>query len=185
MKVVGAAITILGLASVCLAAFAPPQEQSVPPTAPQPGFTITRHGSILFEADIAAPEENSASRVLLTETIEIAGVRNGQSWLGFVHAFADSTAHALLDAIPASASRKKGKVIVEFTLHHGGGLNGAVSIAHSSGDPSVDAAARLAIAKSSPFHALPEDFSATTAQLRVTFAYNRPHPLPPQNGTSP
>jgi TonB family protein len=165
------------------ASFARSQEQSaVPSTAPQPNFTITRHGTIVFEANIAAPDENSVSRIVLTETIEIGGVKNGQGWVVFVHAFANSTARALLDAMPASANRKKGKVIVEFTLHHDGSLNGAVSIAHSSGDLSVDAAARLAVAKSSPFHALPEDFSAPAAQLRVTFAYIHPHPLPPTGG---
>jgi TonB family protein len=184
MKVVRVAIPILSVALVYLPAFARPQDQSVPSTAPQPNFTITRHGTILFEANIAAPDENSVPRVVLTETIEIGGVKNGQGWIEFVHAFADSTAHALLDTMPAPASRKKGKVIVEFALHHDGGLNGAVSIAHSSGDPSVDAAARLAVAKSAPFHALPGDFSAATAQLRVTFAYNHPHPLPPSGGGS-
>ncbi len=174
-------------AAACLLLFAPsralaqPQQErpGVPPPAAEPNFTITRHGTIVFDADIAAPEPGSGSRVLLSESIEISGVKHSQGWLDFVHAFAASTSRTLLDAMPPSASAKKGKVIVAFALRRDGSVEGAVSIAHSSGDASVDDAARLAIAKAAPFGALPSDFSRALAQFRVTLAYNHPHPLPP------
>jgi TonB family protein len=164
----------------------PPQQErpGVPQGADEPNFTVTRHGDILFEASVAAPDEGSASRVMLTETIEISGVKSGQGWIDFIHAFAATTGRALLDAIPASESGKKGKVIVEFALHRDGGVEGAVSLVHSSGNPSIDDATRLAVAKSAPFRALPQDFPNAVAHLRVTFAYNHPHPLPPPAGPS-
>jgi TonB family protein len=160
------------------------ERPGVPPPAAEPNFTITRHGTILFEANIAAPGPGSESRVLLTESIEISGVKAGQGWLDFIHGFAASTSRTLLDAMPPSASAKKGKVIVAFALRRDGALDGAVSIAHSSGDPSVDDAARLAIAKAGPFGALPQDFPRALAQFRVTLAYNHPHPLPPADGAA-
>jgi TonB family protein len=153
----------------------------VSPGVAEPGVTLTRHGSIIFEADVAAPEEGG-SRVLLKENIEIAGVNSAQGWIEFIHAFAGTTARALLDAIPSSASGKKGKVTVGFDLRRDGGLNGAVSVEHSSGNPSIDAAAQLAVAKSAPFGALPQEFANAVAEFRVTFAYNHPHPLPPPSG---
>ncbi|MGC1107365.1 MAG: TonB family protein [Candidatus Acidiferrales bacterium] len=165
-------------------ALAPPQQErpGVPQPAGEPNFTVTRHGDILFEANVAAASAGSPSRVMLTETIEISGVKNAQGWIEFIHAFADATARALLDAIPASASKKKGKVIAVFALDRDGGVEGAVSLMRSSGDPSIDDATRLAIAKSAPFHALPQDFPDAIARFRVTFAYNHPHPLPPTGG---
>jgi TonB family protein len=178
--------TLFMLALACSPTFLLPQQErpGVPSGAAEPGVTLTRHGNIVFEADIAAPEPGVGSRVVLKENIEITGVKDAEDWLGFVHSFADSTGHALLDAMPASASRKKGKIIVEFGLRRSGSLNGAVSVTHSSGDESIDADTRLAIAKSAPFPALPDTFPNAVAQFRVTFAYNHPHPIPPSVGTS-
>ncbi|MGB6877575.1 MAG: energy transducer TonB [Candidatus Acidiferrales bacterium] len=160
------------------------ERPGVPQPAGEPNFTVTRHGDILFEANVAAASAGAASRVMLTETIEISGVKNAQDWIEFIHAFAGATARASLDAIPASASKKKGKVIAVFALHRDGGVEGAVSLVRSSGDPSIDDATRLAIAKSAPFPALPQDFPDAVARFRVTFAYNHPHPLLSQAGAS-
>lgn len=154
----------------------------MPQGAAQPSFSLTRHGTIEFEADVRAP---GSSRVILKESIEISSVKNKAGWDEFIAAFADSTSRAWLDAIPSSADTKKGKVIAGFALRRNGALDGALSISHSSGDPSIDAATRLAIAKSAPFHQLPASFLPSIAQLRVTFAYNHPHALPPAgNGGS-
>lgn len=160
------------------------ERPGVPEGAAQPNFTITRHGDILFEANIAASDATLASRVMLTETVEIYGVRTSQGWLDFVHAFAASTGRALLDALPPATSSKKGKITVTFSLRHDGSMAGSVSVEHSSNQPLVDDATRLAVAKSAPFRALPEEFSGATAEFRVTFAYNHPHPLPPPGGGS-
>ncbi|MGB6482592.1 MAG: TonB family protein [Candidatus Acidiferrales bacterium] len=160
------------------------ERPGVPQPAGEPNFTVTRHGDILFEANVAAASAGAASRVMLTETIEISGVKNAQGWIEFIHAFADATARALLDAIPASESGKKGKVIAGFMLRRDGAIEGAVSVVHSSGNPAIDAATRLAIAKSAPFRALPQDFPDAVARFRVTFANNHPHPLPPPAGAS-
>lgn len=155
------------------------ERPGVAPPAAEPNFTLTRHGSIVFEANVAAPDAHGASRILLTETVEISGIKNAQDWLEFVHAFAGSTGRALLDALPASVSTKKGKIVATFALRRDGGIDGAISVAHSSGNSSVDDATRLAIAKSAPFRELPANFPSAAAQFRVTFAYKHPHPLPP------
>lgn len=160
------------------------ERPGISPGVGQPGVTLTRHGSIIFEADVAVPEAEGGSRAPLKETIEIASVRSAQGWMEFVHSFAAATARALLDAIPRSAGTKKGKVIVVFDVRRDGKLNGTVSVEHSSGDPSIDAAAQLAIAKSAPFDALPAQFVSTVAQIRVTFAYNHPHAIPPSGGSA-
>lgn len=152
------------------------ERPGVSPGVAQPGVTFTRHGTVVFEASVAAPEGGARSRVVLTENIEIASVKGEQGWLEFVHSFAASTARALLDAMPPSAGRKKGKAVVVFDLRRDGKLEGQVSVEHSSGDPSVDAAAQLAIAKSAPFGELPQQFPNQVAEFRVTFAYNHPHP---------
>lgn len=180
-----AALALAGALVCPIAATQPQQERpGVSPGVAEPGVTLTRHGSIIFEADVAAPEAGAGSRVVLKEDIEIASVKSAQGWIEFVHSFASTTARALLDAMPASASKKKGKAIVVFDVRRDGKLNGQVSVEHSSGDLSVDAAARLAVAKSAPFDALPQEFSGDLAEFRVTFAYNHPHPLPPSNGDS-
>jgi TonB family protein len=172
--------TLFALVLACSPRFLLPQQErpGVPSGAAEPGVALTRHGRIVFEADVAVPEPGVGSKVVLKENIEITGVKDAANWLGFVHSFADSTGHALLNAMPASASKKRGKIIVEFALRHSGSLNGAVSVTHSSGDESIDADTRLAIAKSAPFPPLPDSFPNAVAQFRVTFAYNHPHPLP-------
>lgn len=151
------------------------ERPGVPQGAAEPSVTLTRHGTIVFEADVRAA---GSSRVILIETVEVSGMKNQQGWGEFIAAFADSTSRAWLDAIPSSADGKKGKAIVGFALRRDGTLDGAVSISHSSGDSSVDAATRLAIAKSAPFHSLPASFPHDGAQFRVTFAYNHPHSRP-------
>ena len=61
-------------------------------------------------------------------------------------------------------------------------LDGALSLAHSSGDASMDAATRIAIAKAAPFAPLPQKFAKPVAQLRVTIAYDHPRAPTPQPG---
>lgn len=181
----GALLLFMAIPVRSVASGKPQQERpGVSPGAAEPGVTLTRHGSIVFEADVAAPEAGVGSHVVLKENIEIAGVRSAQGWIEFVHAFAGTTARALLDGIPSSARGEKGKIIVGFDLKRDGGLNGAVSVEHSSGNPSIDAAAQLAVAKSAPFNALPKEFPNALAQFRVTFAYDHPYPLPPLSGGS-
>ena len=158
------------------------ERPGVSPGVDEPGVTLTRHGSIVFEASVAAQGEGSRSRSMLTESIEIGSVKSAQGWTEFVHSFAATTATALLDAMPASAVKKKGKTVVVFDVRRDGKLNGQVSVERSSGDPSIDAAAQLAIAKAAPFGALPQEFANTVAEFRVTFACNHPHPLPPSHG---
>ncbi|HLW83386.1 MAG TPA: hypothetical protein VKS20_15210 [Candidatus Acidoferrales bacterium] len=160
------------------------QERSdVPAQAGQPNFTFTRHGKISFEADISRPGARSGSRVVLKETIEVAGVKNAQPWIDFIHAFAGATAQALLDGLPQRSSTKKGKVTVAFALRRDGTLNGPVSLARTSGDASIEAAARVAVAKAAPFHGLPANLPGALAHFRVTFAYNHP-PAPTHAGGS-
>lgn len=184
MKNGGLAALAFACALACSSAGARLQQerQGVSPGVGEPGVTLTRHGSIVFEASVAVPEEGSHSRSMLTENIEIGSVKSAQGWIEFVHSFAATTASALLDAMPASAAKKKGKTIVVFDVRRDGKLNGQVSVERSSGDPSIDAAAQLAVAKSAPFGALPQEFPNEVAEFRVTFAYNHPHPLPPSHG---
>lgn len=157
------------------------ERPGVPQGAAEPSVSLTRHGTIIFEADVRA---SGSPRVILAESIEIAGVKNKEGWAEFISGFADSTSRAWLDAIPPSVDTKKGKSVVQFALRRDGTLDGALSISHSSGDPSIDAATRLAIAKSAPFHTLPASFAHNVAQFRVTFAYKHPHALPPSPGSA-
>jgi TonB family protein len=158
------------------------ERPGVPPGPPPATFNITRHGKIIFEADVREP---GSSRVALTETVEISGVKSKQDWTDFVSAFVDATSRAWLSDIPPDAAAKKGKVAMSFAVRRDGSLEGAPSIPRSSGDSAIDNATRLAIAKSAPFHELPSSFRGTAAQFRVTFAYNDPHPLAADNGHLP
>lgn len=173
------AITIMCLLAPSRWSNAQQDRPGVPLGAAEPSVTLMRHGTIVFEADVRA---SGSSRVILTETVEVSGVKNEKGWNDFVIAFADSTSRTWLDAIPSSADTQKGKTTVGFSLRRDGTLDGALSITHSSGDPSIDAATRLAIAKSAPFHSLPASFAHDVAQFRVTFAYNHPHALSPSPG---
>lgn len=170
-----------GLVFPFLLARAQQQRPGVPQGGPPATFGITRHGKIVFEADIREP---GSSRVTLTETVEIAGIKSKQGWTDFVSAFVNATSRAWLSDIPPSAAAKKGKIQISFALRRDGSLEGALSILRSSGDSAIDDATRLAIAKSAPFRELPSNFLGAAAQFRVTFAYNRPHPLAPASAVS-
>jgi len=146
----------------------------------QPTVTWTRHGEVVFEADVRPGGAAKNSRPMLIVTMEIDGVRKKEGWGEFAGAFLDATSRAWLGAIPAAAVTEKGKVLVGFTVRADGTLEGAPVVERSSGDASVDAATREAIAKSAPFKALPEKYKKDAARLRVTFAYD--HPRVPSNG---
>ncbi|MFZ0213433.1 MAG: energy transducer TonB [Candidatus Acidiferrales bacterium] len=179
-----AAILFAAVGPCAKCAFAQQERPGVPEPAAQPNITFTRHGEIEFEADVRPSGASPSSRAMLTETLEIAGVKKKEGWGDFVSAFVQSTSTAWLGAIPVSADDRKGKVVITFALHRDGTLDGALSVEHSSGDPSVDAATRIAIAKSAPFSALPDNFRDAAAHLRVTFAYDHPHAPAPQTGGS-
>lgn len=164
-----------------------PQDRQERPGVPRGGapaaFSITRHGKIIFEADVREP---GFSGVVLTETVEVAGIKSKLDWTDFVSAFVRATSQAWLGDIPAGAAAEKGKVAMAFALRRDGSLEGGLSVARSSGDSAIDDATRLAIAKSAPFHELPSSFLPGAAQIRVTFAYNHPRPLTStrENGAS-
>lgn len=169
-KIVGAALAV-GLA--CVLTLVPRARAQVQPA--EPTLTWTRHGEVEFEADVRPAGAPKSSRPMLIETMEIAGVRNKRGWSEFTAAFFDATSRAWLGVIPSSASTKKGKVIVALAIDHDGTLEAAPVVQHSSGDSSVDAATREAIAKSAPFKPLPTAYKKDAAQVIVTFAYDHPH----------
>ena len=146
----------------------------------EPTVTWTRHGEVVFEADVRPGGAAKNSRPMLVASMEISGVRNKRGWGEFAAAFLDATSRAWLAAIPAAAVTEKGKVIVVLAMHRDGTLEGAPVVERPSGDASVDAATREAIAKSAPFKALPEKYNKDAARLRVTFAYD--HPRVPLSG---
>ena len=146
----------------------------------EPTVTWTRHGEVVFEAEVRAGGAAKNSRPMLVESMEISGVRKKEGWGEFAAAFLDATSRAWLSAIPAAAVTQKGKVVVGFAIRADGTLEGAPVVERSSGDASVDAATREAIAKSAPFKALPEKYKKDAARLRVTFAYD--HPRVPLSG---
>lgn len=146
----------------------------------EPTVTWTRHGEVVFEADVRAGGAAKNSRPMLVESMEISGVRKKEKWGEFTAAFFDATSRAWLTTIPSAVGAEKGKVVVEFGVRADGTLEGAPVVERSSGDRSIDAATREAIAKSAPFRALPEKYKRDSAQLRVTFEYD--HPRVPLNG---
>lgn len=145
----------------------------------EPTVTWTRHGEVVFEADVRAGGAAKNSRPMLVESMEISGVRKKEGWGEFASAFFDATTRAWLATIPSAAGAEKGKVVVEFAIRADGTLEGA-PVVRSSGDASIDTATREAIAKSTPFKALPEKYNRDAARLRVTFEYD--HPRVPLSG---
>lgn len=149
----------------------------------EPTLTWTRHGEVVFEADVRPGGAAKNSRPLLVESMEISGVRKKEGWGEFAAAFFDATARAWLTAIPSAARAEKGKVVVEFAVRANGTLEEAPLLQRSSGDVSIDAATREAIAKSAPFKRFPAKYDKAAARLRVTFDYNHPHvPAAKENG---
>lgn len=179
-----AVVLTLNLVCPFISSHAQQERPGVPPGPPPATFNITRHGKIIFEADVREPD---SSRVVLTETVEVSGVKSKQDWTDFISALVKTTSRAWLSMIPPAAATEKGKVAIAFALHRDGSLEGAPSIPRSSGDSAIDDATRLAMAKSAPFRELPSSFHGATAQFRVTFAYNHPQPLAPakKGGSAP
>ena len=179
--VLGTALIVLAACSLALAPRARAQEQGLPQPA-QPTVSWTRHGEVEFEADVRPGGAPKHSRPMLIVTMEIAGVRKKKGWGEFTAAFFGATSRAWLGLIPSSASVKKGKVIVALAIDRDGTLEAAPVVQHSSGDKSVDAATREAIAKSAPFKSLPTEYKKDAAQAIVTFAYDHPH-VPSSGGS--
>ena len=171
----GSTVLIVLTACALTLAATPARGQGAEPTV-----TWTRHGEVVFEADVRPGGAAKNSRPMLVESMEISGVRNKRGWGEFAAAFLDATSRAWLAAIPAATVTEKGKVTVVFAMHRDGTLEGVPAVERSSGDASVDAATREAIAKSAPFKALPEKYNKDAARLRVTFKYD--HPRVPLSG---
>ena len=148
----------------------------------EPTVTWTRHGEVVFEAEVRPGGAAKNSRPMLIVTMEIDGVKKKEGWGEFAAAFLDTTSRAWLNAIPAATVTEKGKVTVVFAIHSNGTLEGAPVVERSSGDASVDAATREALAKCAPFKPLPEKYKKNAARLRVTFEYD--HPRVPLSGGS-
>lgn len=149
----------------------------------EPTLTWTRHGEVVFEADVRPGGAAKNSRPMLVESMEISGVRKKEGWGEFAAAFFDATTRAWLAAIPAAAGAEKGKVVVGFAVCADGTLEGAPVVERSSGEVSIDVATREAIAKSAPFKRFPAKYDEAAARLRVTFEYNYPHmPTATENG---
>ena len=73
--------------------------------------------------------------------------------------------------IPESAAMKKGKVAIEFAIKPDGSIAGMRLVA-TSGDAALDRAAWVGISASSPFPALPSEFTGPHLALRFRFYYN-------------
>lgn len=163
-------MVVAAFACVCLFVAANARGQGAEPTV-----TWTRHGEVVFEADVRAEGAAKNSRPMLVESMEISGVRKREGWGEFAAAFLDATSRAWLNTIPPTAGAEKGKIVIEFTIRPDGTLAGAPVVERSSGDMLIDAATREAIAKSAPFKALPAKYKRDAAHLRVTFAYDHAH----------
>ncbi len=139
----------------------------------EPEFTI--------KLEIRPPGSSSA---ILTESVEAIGAGKKANWASFIGFFEASTSHVWLDAIPSTAEDKQGKVSVEFDMRHDGSIDGVLWLTHSSHDPAIDDAAKLAMRKCAPFQSVPADFPYPTVNFRVTFAYDHPHPVTSSPGTA-
>jgi len=73
--------------------------------------------------------------------------------------------------IPESASKKKGKVVIEFAILKNGSV-ATQRVVGSSGDVALDRPAYGAIAASNPFLPLPSEFKGPSLGLRFSFYYN-------------
>lgn len=128
--------------------------------------------------------EAGSSRVILAENIDLGGSGKMQQWNDWIAAFENATSRAWLAASSSAASEKKGKVTVEFTLRSDGKIEGLVAVVHSSGDSAIDDATQLAMQKCAPFQPLPANPHYPNTIVRITFAYNHPHPLAPAAGAT-
>lgn len=137
-------------------------------------FNLYDTVAFTFKTDVREP---SASHPVLHETIEISGIGKRKDWANFIAAFEDATSRAWLAAIPPAASDKKGKVTASFALRGDGAVIGGVPLMRSSGDAAIDNAARIAIQHSAPFRGVPPDLAEPNTNVRVTFAYDHPHPV--------
>ena len=73
--------------------------------------------------------------------------------------------------IPADAKTKKGKLAIQFAIHKDGSITN-LHLDSASGDVSLDRAAWGAITGSTPFEALPSEFTGPYLLLRFRFYYN-------------
>lgn len=132
-----------------------------------------------FKMDVREP---GASHPMLNETVEVSSIGKKKDWSNFITAFENATSRAWLAAIPASAGDSKGKVTVSFAIRGDGDIVGGIPLMHSSGDPVIDSAARVAIQDSAPFHNMPPDVAEPTVNVRVTLTYDHPHATAPRAG---
>ena len=73
--------------------------------------------------------------------------------------------------IPEPALKKKGKVIIEFSIMKDGSVAN-MRFVETSGDASLDRAAWGGVTKANPFPPLPSEFAGAHLVLRLRFYYN-------------
>jgi TonB family protein len=90
------------------------------------------------------------------------------SYLRDVYAKVRSSWYAV---IPQDSNSKSGQLVIDFSISQNGSL-GAMSIASTSQDTSLDRAAWGGIINAAPFSALPPEFKGDHVRLRFRFLYN-------------
>jgi TonB family protein len=132
-----------------------PQERSTPTAKMQPGRSP------------AASQEKQSPLDILTDT-------TGVDFQPFLHEAIHKIRTHWYELIPEAAkapSMKKGGVTIGFRVMEDGRIEDS-KIYESSGDASLDEAARQAVVASNPLSALPADFACNYADLRFHFYYN-------------
>jgi len=90
---------MLAFACGCLLRAVNAQGQGAEPTV-----TWTRHGEVVFEADVRPGGAAKNSRPMLVESLEISGVRKKERWGEFTVAFFHATSRAGTWAVSSGTS---------------------------------------------------------------------------------
>jgi TonB family protein len=116
--------------------------------------------------------------------VEILSDTRGVDFSAYLQGVLHNVRQNWYNAIPESAQRKHGNVIIEFAITKVGKVEG-MKLVTGSGDIPLDRAAWASIAGSDPFPALPSDFGGQYLALRLRFFYNpTKEELAPANPTT-
>ena len=112
-------------------------------------------------------------------TMEVLSPKDNQDLSPYLSKLCIEVKQGWLSVMPVEVHpKKRGIVAVRFSLSGDGKFDKQfpLVVEASSGDKTLDKAARAAVLSAAPFRKLPKAFSGTRLDLRFTFYYNLPLP---------
>lgn len=114
-------------------------------------------------------------------TMEVLSPKDNQDISPYLSKLCIEVKQGWLSVMPVEVHpKKRGIVAVRFSLSRDGKFDTQfpLVVETSSGDKTLDKAAKAAVLSAAPFRKLPKSFSGTRVDLRFTFYYNLPVPSP-------